>query len=135
MEKKVSESQKAMDRLMKALEYESSQYEKVSDPKERAKCAAAMSLLADKIQKLEETGDAKRSGNRDFWLKVAGVVTTAGFSAYGVIQTNKNLKLLTAFEDENVIRTTSDKSVASSALKVGEFLDRTGNSVLRIIHF
>lgn len=132
---KNKKSEKAMNCLMKALEYEAEHYDSSADPKERAKSAAAMSLLADKIQKLEDSENVKRSGDRDFWLKVAGITASTGLGVAGMVQTQKNLNVLTRFEDENVVRTTSDRFKASNGLKVGEFLDRTGSSILRMLHF
>lgn len=118
--KKQTKSEEAMEKLMKCIDSEVERYDSLSDTKERRDAAQNIADLANQIQKLEETTNAKRGGTRDFWLKVGGITAETGLGVAGLILTQKNMKFIRTFEEENVIRTDVAKAASKAALGIGE---------------
>lgn len=118
--KKQTKSEEAMDKLMKCIDSEVERYDSLKDSKERRDAAQNIADLANQIQKLEDTTNTKRSGTRDFWLKVSGITAEAGLGVAGLILTQRNMKFIRTFEEENVIRTDVAKAASKAALGIGE---------------
>lgn len=118
--KKKRKSEEAMDALMKCIEAETERFDEIEDSKERRDAAQNIKDLAEQIQKLEATTNERRGGTRDFWLKVAGITAETGVGVAGLVLTQKNMKYIRAFEEENVIRTEVAKSASKAALGIGK---------------
>lgn len=127
--KKVSRADEAMDELMKVIKLETERYDSLTG-QERMKSAATIAMAADKIQKLEDTTNTKRSGTRDFWAKVAAITAETGVGVAGLYLTQKNMKYIRAYEEENVIR----GECAKSAAKAGLGLFQTALKIVKFKH-
>lgn len=125
---KVSRADEAIDELMKVIRIETERYDKITDPKARKDAADSIAVLADKVQKLEETTNAKRSGTKEFWLKVAAITTETGVGVAGLVLTQKNMKYIKIFEEENVIRSEVGKTAAKAGLGIFQ-------TALKIVRF
>lgn len=117
---KVSRADEAADELMKVLKQESERYETLDDAKARKDSAESMAALAEKVQKLEDTGVTKRSGWRDFFAKIGAIAAEIGLGVAGLVLTQKNIKETREYEEEHVIRGEADKAVTKNALNVSE---------------
>lgn len=120
MKKEETESKKAMEALMTVIEKEVANYDKL-EAKDRPKAAATIAVLADKIQKLENTSNEKSNASKEFWLKVGAISIESGLTITGLYFTQKNIKYLHTFEETEVIRTATSKEVASKLLKVKDY--------------
>ena len=129
MGKQVSKAEEAMEDLMKVIQIETERFDSIEDPKARKDAAESIAVLADKVQKLEDTTNAKRSGSKEFWLKVGMITAETSIGIAGLVLSQKNLKYIRAFEEENVIRTDVAKAVSKAGLGVA---DRVGRIVRNI---
>lgn len=125
----------AMEELMEVLHKEVEVYDTTEDPVKRMKQAATIAMMADKVQKLEATTNEKRSGTKDFWLKVGAITAEVTVSGLGMYFTQRNLRYIGGFELETPIRYEVGKATSKAGLNVGTTASKIFSSMGRWFKF
>lgn len=120
MSKKVSKTDEATEVLMDMIKSEQERFNGTDDSKERKDAAENVSVMADKIGRLEDVANSKKSGIKDRIIQGVRITVDVVLGGLGLYFTQKNLHYIDEHEEEHVVRGEAEKYVVKESLNAGD---------------